>query len=361
MKLWSNPNIRIYLPTYDSGKWRISNLDTKKEYNASSEVCLLISSFIEGNDANTVEDELKKSLGTNEVDLSIIIAWLTSNGFLIETESEYSEKMKMVQQWHEHGWIESLDYHLLTFNYPFEDYSLDGDFNDADTMQEYRTLDIEPSRTKSYENILAEISAPTCRDACSKLTADTHNVFSNTILENGLNKDTLLQLAAITFGKLRFRKVVSDMKAEDLIRKTSPSGGCRHPSEGYIFCVDVIGIEPGCYHFSVSRNALVKVANIPTEKEMYVHFDGLNRSPFKPKAYAVMTSIFDRNMFRYREPRTFRTPLMDVGHLIGTMELTAKSLGIPTYVHHGIDDEFIENCLNLSCLDESVIYGIALG
>ena len=361
MKLWSNPNIRMYVPTDNSGKWRLLSLDTKKEYDVSSEVCLLISSFIEGNEVDEAENELKSILKKKEIDLSGAILWLISNGFLIESEAEYLEKMKLIELWHDNGWFESLDYHLLTFNYPFENYSLDGDSNDIDVMHEYRMLDIEPSRTKLFENTLLAISAPTSREACSKLTIDTLTIFSGSMLKNGLDKDRLLQLAAITFGKLRHRKVISGKKVEDLIRKTSPSGGCRHPSEGYFFCVDVIGIEPGCYHFSVSKNALIKVADLPTTEEMNIHFDGLNRSDFKPKAYAVMTSIFGRNMFRYREPRTFRTPFMDIGHLIATMELTAQGLGISTYTHHGINDEFIESILRINCLDESVVYGVALG
>jgi len=94
---------------------------------------------------------------------------------------------------------------------------------------------------------------------------------------------------------------------------------------------------------------------------MEENLEGLYRASFKIKAVVILTSVFERNMFRYREPRTFRTIFLDAGHVAATVEIASRSLGINAYVQHGINDAWVENLLGLDSLREGVILGIALG
>jgi hypothetical protein len=90
-------------------------------------------------------------------------------------------------------------------------------------------------------------------------------------------------------------------------------------------------------------------------------FPGPLRAPFTVRALIAFTSVFDRNMFRYREPRTLRTIYMDVGHLATTLEVSARSLGIASYMHHGINDALLESKFGINGLEEGAILAIALG
>jgi hypothetical protein len=83
-------------------------------------------------------------------------------------------------------------------------------------------------------------------------------------------------------------------------------------------------------------------------------------APFEPEAVLVITSVFTRNMYRYREPRTFRTVFLDAGHLIATADATAGSLGISTFFHHAVNDREVERELGISYLTEGVLAAIAL-
>jgi hypothetical protein len=53
-------------------------------------------------------------------------------------------------------------------------------------------------------------------------------------------------------------------------------------------------------------------------------------------------------MYRYREPRTFRTVFTDAGHLLGTFEMVASALGVRSFVHHALNDMEIERMLKIS-------------
>ncbi len=68
------------------------------------------------------------------------------------------------------------------------------------------------------------------------------------------------------------------------------------------------------------------------------HLEGLYLAPFTPQALIVVTAVFARNMYRYREPRTFRTVFMDVGHLLGTFEMVASALGVRSFIHHAMNE-----------------------
>jgi SagB-type dehydrogenase family enzyme len=122
---------------------------------------------------------------------------------------------------------------------------------------------------------------------------------------------------SVAFGQLRGRILHSPDRAP-LIRRTSPSGGARHPTEGYLVVAGVPGLADGSYHFGTLDYKLRRVplaAAMPTQ---------LRRG----EATIVLTSYFWRNMYRYREPRTFRTVHMDVGHIVATLELAAAGLGL---------------------------------
>lgn len=359
MEYWLNPNIRFYPQLDNDTGWIISNMDTKKEIKVNSSVCLLLMKFIGGAKPYSVKEERDYKL--SEEELCGIISWLVENKYLLSSESEYQNRANMVDLWHAHNWYESLDYHLLTYSYPFEDYSVDGTAQDRSRMDEYRQLDIEPARTKQYSFKTFHHNLPTAKGACSKLKTDSYNALAGRCSHKNWNSEELFDLASITFGKLRERKVSANSPVEALIRKTSPSGGCRHPTEGYFFCSDVEGIDSGIYHFCVKTNTLDKIGELPKKADINIYFDGLLRAPFSPKAFVVMTTVFERNMFRYREPRTFRTPFMDVGHLIGTLEISAHGLGMRTFVHHGIDDQKIESIIGVDELNEAVVCGIAIG
>jgi len=111
--------------------------------------------------------------------------------------------------------------------------------------------------------------------------------------------------------------------------------------------------------------ALKRLCELPPADVLERMFAGpfrarLDRN-FEPAAVVILTSVFERNMFRYREPRTFRTILLDIGHVVFTLELACAALGLQFYPQHGVDDLAVERLLGLEGLDEGVMYAVAIG
>lgn len=127
-----------------------------------------------------------------------------------------------------------------------------------------------------------------------------------------------------------------------------------------MYVIDIPGIESGWYY--INGNTL-KLEQLDTEDEFDLNKLVIINSNYKinPKCIIVLTSLFEKNMYRYREPRTFRTVHIDVGHMIGVVESLASKMNIIAVTQYGLEDEYIEKVLDLNFLDEGYQSTIVLG
>ena len=65
-------------------------------------------------------------------------------------------------------------------------------------------------------------------------------------------------------------------------------------------------------------------------------------------------------MFRYRDPRTFRTIHMDAGHMLGTIEIAAQHFNIESKVSYSINEIELEKYIGITGLVEGTIASVAL-
>ena len=103
--------------------------------------------------------------------------------------------------------------------------------------------------------------------------------------------------------------------------RSAPSGGCRHPIETYLIAKDVIGVPDGVYHINITSFKLSKVSDISQDNTLS-----------KCGGFLVFTAVFSRNMYRYREARTFRAVHMDAGHLIEINRALLARAGFKTRI-----------------------------
>ncbi|GGV29369.1 dehydrogenase [Streptomyces longisporoflavus] len=302
--------------------------------------------------AGAGREELAKTFGTL-LDQEILVA------------AEPSEQSRWVDellaQWRAYGWAEAADHHLMTFDYPFHDYSADGWTQDRTLMRAYRDAEFDGGRYKAADRgpeAAGGPRAPRVTDVLPTLDAGLDELSGPPRRARTLDADALLRLMSVVFGVLESKG--GGPGTAPFIRRTSPSGGARHPSEGYVCVFDVPGLEAGWYHYSCGDDALYKVADPDTERSGRALFGAL-RAPFPVRAVLVMTSVFGRNMYRYREPRTFRTLFMDVGHLLTTAEIAGRATGISVFGQHGIDDAYVGDVLRLAPDEEAPLLSVALG
>ena len=99
------------------------------------------------------------------------------------------------------------------------------------------------------------------------------------------------------------------------LRKASPSGGDRHPTECIVELRSVEDFEDGVYIYDADWHSLVLL------RELANHEAG------GPSIYLSFVSRVERPMWRYREARALRPAIIDGGHVIGNARLFACLMG----------------------------------
>lgn len=146
----------------------------------------------------------------------------------------------------------------------------------------------------------------------------------------------------------------------DVVVKTSPSGGSRHPIEAYVLVWNVDGINAGAYHYDSAAHELVDLrrsvsaADIPDLLAHQRYFAGAG-------AAVIMCPVFARTMWRYGHSRAYRTVLIDAGHLGQTFCLVATALGLAPFTTMAFSEAKLEALLGLDGVRECPIYVAGVG
>src|SRR5690606_32810584 len=131
------------------------------------------------------------------------------------------------------------------------------------------------------------------RDVLRRMEAPFGALWENVPPLRPLDAESVTELMAVVFGRLRGRtpRYNRDLRAE-MVRKISPSGGSRHPTEGYLLARDVPSLAPGVYHFCAGDNTLDQIGCEVPDDRLSMLFMGHTRVGFRPRAFAVMTTVF---------------------------------------------------------------------
>ena len=145
-----------------------------------------------------------------------------------------------------------------------------------------------------------------------------------------------------------------------LAKKTSPSGGSRHPIEGYVYAARVAGLASGVYHYNSAAHRLERLRAGTTTSELTRL---LNRQWWFGRAPVVifLTAVFARTQWKYPAPRAYRAVLAEAGHLCQTFCLTAVSRALAPFCTMAMRDSDIERALKIDGVSESVLYAAGCG
>lgn len=323
-----NPNLRIPTDWDQRSPVAIADPIRGKRTLVPSEVASLL--------VTVADDELESAIDP------LLLAALRRHNLLVPVEEVDDEQRKL---WDEAGWDLARDYFEATFDYPCLDYATDGRRADRARMEKYLSESAEPDRfyVGSAGSIIRVLPAPSTGQP-SEWPTDTFEQKLDLVL-------------ALGFAPTGYRRLGSDRDA--LILRASPSGGGRAPCQGFVLDVQldqptrVARIQPDGPPCIVATSIEISPrATVQMFPELYARD--------QPSAIVVITSQFDRNMFRYREPRTFRTVHMDAGHIIGTLEMAANEIGLETSYTTVSGAVEIERQLALDPLEEAYMCAVAL-
>lgn len=177
-----------------------------------------------------------------------------------------------------------------------------------------------------------------------------------------LHINELSTLLFTTFGRFHGEsEELKELNLEDFcLRKTSPSGGGIHPTEAYLVVFNVVGLEPGIYHYTVFDHSLTQV-NAEVCQENFLE---IMQEQFYLKnigAGLFLTSCFFKIWDKYPHSRAYRIALLDMGHVAQTAQLVATSLKIKTWISGAFKDAEASKLLRLHTHSESPLLFIGLG
>ena len=165
------------------------------------------------------------------------------------------------------------------------------------------------------------------------------------------------KLTYYTWGRISSYKT---REFGELLHKTSPSAGARHPIETYAIINTVNGIDPGIYHYSVRDHSL-ELLKAGDFRDRCVALTAGHSWTKNASALFIMTAVVARTAWKYRVPRVYRAFLLDAGHLSQSFLLVATALGLGAFCIGIIRDNLIEKELNLDGISETVLFVVGVG
>jgi SagB-type dehydrogenase family enzyme len=197
-------------------------------------------------------------------------------------------------------------------------------------------------------------------DSPLKTSVGAQLVRRRTWREFGGAKLTLPQLSTmltVTFGVQHWARSTAGARVP---LKTSPSGGACHPIEAYVAINGVNGVAPGLYHFDAARKDLVLLRRGMRRSTLQRY---LPSQPWFWSAPAVvfLASVFERTIWRYPSPRSYRNVFLEAGHFAQSFCLLATELGLAPFCTHAFVDTAVEADLQLDGVNEGVVYAVGCG
>lgn len=312
----TNPDVfviqnRLYAPSHmGGGKWVVFNAKTRKAFLAlgKDEIFPEIISILTLASASPISFNDLSEAGIRVTE-SKIIKLIECDLLRWSSASVHCYPSTFIER-----------YQLANFNYPFFNY-FDPQWkeNDQKIMRQY-------ARQWSHPLTMVERTVDINKKSYKLPAVQPQDLDLIRKTDNSIQKLSLKSLAAtlkFVFG------AIGELTGGDFgpwLRKTSPSGGARHPTEGVVFISHnyYSRISGGIYVYDIKNHRLVELAE---EYDSSV-LDSLDTNAIG----FLIRSRVERAMWRYRDIRAFRPVLLDAGHVIETLKLLLGHFGIENRV-----------------------------
>lgn len=255
--------------------------------------------------------------------------------------------------WERSEWREARAYHEATRDYPFLQMDGAGALS-ADTAR-MRGYEQAGDRPSLYQRIGNGAATP----LAGPPGGQTHDSWLASLSPDERRGAPGLGLMLdACFGE-RGRLRIAD--GTEALHKSIPSGGARHPTEVFVAVFDLPGIDAGIHHYEVEHHRLAEVRG-GQQREAFAAaaLDLFARFETPPSAALVFTSLVERAMWRYRDPRSFRAVLIDVGHAVAAYRHAAALLGWRTYAYQKLRDREMAELLGIDRFTQPPLYVGAL-
>lgn len=143
-----------------------------------------------------------------------------------------------------------------------------------------------------------------------------------------------------------------------LYLRAAPSAGGLYPAEVYLISGGVPGLAAGLYHYQPQRHALLRF----WEADLWPRFTEVclwHPSLESTRLALVVSAVFFRSAWRYRA-RAYRRIGLDLGHVLGNVELAGALTDFRPHLIGGFVDEALNQLFYLDAEREGAIAVLAL-
>ncbi len=284
--------------------------------------------------------------------VSFAVGQLAKHGLLLARDSpEAEEDGRLAKEWSR--WLPEGSFHFSTKDPLYTDFS-------NWSIDRLKSILPKTPAPRIFQTVKgAKKTLPSARAFPDSefiqvlLARQTHRQFS----KKKLTLQDISQLLGLVWGVTGYLHSPGWGK---LLRKTSPSGGARHPGEVYLMALRVKGLRRGLYHYHPGHHYLERVSTNATPHDAWLYC-GRQRYVRNAAALFLMTAVFRRTMWKYGYARAYRVVLLDAGHLCQTFCLAATWLGLAPFCTAALKDTLIEKDLGIDGIAESVLYVAGVG
>lgn len=141
--------------------------------------------------------------------------------------------------------------------------------------------------------------------------------------------------------------------------RAAPATGALYPTEVYVVCPKLPGLEAGVYHFSPGEFSMTQLRQGDFRSAL-AQIVADSRSVATAPVTLVFSSIAWRNSWKY-EARSYRHWFWDSGVMVANLLATAASFGLSARVILGFHDTQINKLIGLDGRHEATVALVSLG
>jgi SagB-type dehydrogenase family enzyme len=279
----------------------------------------------------------------NEIDKTVVWEFLIEEKLNV-LESEYFEQLELFGNTDDQSdWQDAKGYHMAVRDYPFLDMGeKDAVVVDNEIMKRYEGVRETPDVYQDFN---------TGKGLQLRYIEDILN--AEEAIEGGLCVQALTLIVDTAFGERgrydrTYHENIKYLEMAKLL-KAVPSGGGRHPAEGFLLAKGVRGLADGLYHYSVRIHALERLSDGAELMKQIADPE------ISQQLFVLIAPILERAMWRYREPRSWRAVAVDTGHVIGAMTAAASLSGLSSQALTRYETNECCRAIGISAEDQPVL------
>ena len=173
-------------------------------------------------------------------------------------------------------------------------------------------------------------------------------------------KDEPISLEELSYLLWLTQGVKKMDEKRNVLWRTVPSAGCRHPFETYLSTNRVDGLEQGLYRFVATENKLVALELNEQFNERLTDACHGQRQVQTSAVTFIWAAVPYRTVWRYSE-RSYRYLYLDAGHVCQNLHLAAESINCGICAIGAYDDDAADRLMGFNPPEMFVIYLASLG